>query len=391
MAGKPKTKLEGLEVKKVDVVDVGADQKADILIRKRDEPKEESVFKKFFHSFVDAFNVAKGDCTAESFDEKMSERNLEKVRDEVWNASYALQNSIASILADNDVANKVVAIHQSIDQFATFAKDAAEKWADFKTTDEVKKTEELADNFEIAKMQEMIEKSCGGGSKNKTKKELGNDPEEKEENDMGLDVSKMSAGEKAFYQELKKKYITEEQPAGGDPTPMPGTQVEKSTGTVNVQEEVAKAVSAAMSEVTKGIQSQMEAVFAPVKKRAEELEQAELSEVAKKYEILGTKPEQLVPVLKTLKETSQEAYENMISTLDAQAEAIEKSGLFSEIGKSGAAGGDVGSMSSNEAWTAIEKRADELMAKETGLTRHQAIDRVCMANPALVHAYEKAN
>ena len=89
MAGKPKTKLEGLEVKKVDVVDVGADQKADILIRKRDEPKEESVFKKFFHSFVDAFNVAKGDCTAESFDEKMSERNLEKVRDEVWNACKA--------------------------------------------------------------------------------------------------------------------------------------------------------------------------------------------------------------------------------------------------------------------------------------------------------------
>ena len=42
MKTKGKTKLEDLEVKKIDAVDIGADQKANILIKKRggtEEPK----------------------------------------------------------------------------------------------------------------------------------------------------------------------------------------------------------------------------------------------------------------------------------------------------------------------------------------------------------------
>lgn len=380
---KGKTKLKDLEVRKVDFVDIGADQKANVMIAKRGEIEEEEkepFYKKFFHSLCKGLgfdsSVIEKAMEAESFNEKMNERNIEKVRDEIWNACYALQNSIASIIADQSTDNKMDLINESIDQFSDFAKKAAGKWADAETTEEVEKGNISPDCFEVAKMQEMIEKSCGG-KKTKTKKAAGEEPGEKEEDEMGLDVTKMSPGEKAFYEELQKKYTIENKP----------TKDHKDKKE-DVKDEVAKAVAAAMTEVTKGLQDQMKAVFAPVQKRAEELEQAELTEVAKKYEILGTKPEQLVPVLKSMKDSSQEAYDSFISTMDAQVEAIEKSGLFSEIGKSGHNGGGTLGMSSDEAWATIEKKATKLMQKETGLTQTQAIDKVCMANPALVHAYE---
>lgn len=385
---KVKTKLKDLEVSKVDFVDIGADQKANVVIAKRGESEEEAkepFYKKFFHSVCKGLgfdsSVIEKAMEAESFHDKMNERNIDKVREEIWNACYALQNSIASIIADQSADNKMDLIDESIDQFCDFAKKAAEKWADAETTEEVEKGIS-PDRFEVAKMHEMIEKSCGG-KKTKTKKELDDDPEEKEEDEMGLDVTKMSPGEKAMYEELKKKYAVEDKPAEGT-----GANARQNNIQTDMKNEVAKAVAAAMTEVTKGLQTQIQAAFAPVQKRAEELEQAELAEIAKKYEILGTKPEQLVPVLKSMKDSSQEAYDSFISTMDAQVEAIEKSGLFSEIGKSGHNGSGTLGMSSNEAWETIEKKATELMQKETGLTQSQAIDRVCMANPALVHAYE---
>ena len=56
MKTKGKTKLEDLEVKKIDAVDIGADQKANILIKKRggaEEPKG-NFFKRFFNAFCDS-------------------------------------------------------------------------------------------------------------------------------------------------------------------------------------------------------------------------------------------------------------------------------------------------------------------------------------------------
>ena len=91
--------------------------------------------------------------------------------------------------------------------------------------------------------------------------------------------------------------------------------------------------------------------------------------------------------LKSMKQASPEAYADFIATMDTNVEAIEKSGLFSEIGKSGHDGGGA-SMTSDQAWATIEKKASDLMVKEPSLTQAQAIDRVCQANPTLAHAYE---
>ena len=62
---------------------------------------------------------------------------------------------------------------------------------------------------------------------------------------------------------------------------------------------------------------------------------------------------------------------------------VEKSGAFSEIGKSGH-GNFAGS-----AWAEADVKAVELMKSKTGLTKAQALDEVLMADPALAERCEK--
>ena len=133
-----------------------------------------------------------------------------------------------------------------------------------------------------------------------------------------------------------------------------------------------------------GLHPVVKAELERLKKRADEAETKELTEIAKKYEIIGKKPEELVPVLKSLKAAGGSAYTDMISVLDSSVEAVNKSSMFSEIGKSASyAGGGV-----DASWARIEKKADELMTANPKLTRHQAVDLACQQNPKLVHEYE---
>ena len=68
--------------------------------------------------------------------------------------------------------------------------------------------------------------------------------------------------------------------------------------------QLGEAVNKAMEGVTKDFTSMMKKIMEPIQKRAEEAEQKSLEEVAKKYELLGTKAEELVPVLKSMKATT---------------------------------------------------------------------------------------
>lgn len=50
---------------------------------------------------------------------------------------------------------------------------------------------------------------------------------------------------------------------------------------------------------------------------------------------IGKKEDELIPMLKGLKAAGGSAYQDMIAVLDHAVDAVEKSGIFSEIGKSG--------------------------------------------------------
>ena len=375
MKTKGKTKLEDLEVKKIDAVDIGADQKANILIKKRggvEEPKE-NFFKRFFKGFCDSLGLNSEEVRksmedeATSFDDVMNEKKIYDVRDQIWNVCNSLEQSIVSILLDKECEDKQVAIAQSIDQFKAFSDDASKSWIKLERAVTDKEDTVVADNFEIAKMQEVIEKSCNPETINK----------EEKENNMAFDISNMTEEEKKealkALQDDANKQNTEK-------------RFNSETGEDQIQEAVNKAMSNAMEDVTKRFTSMMDKIMEPIQKRAEEAEQKSLEEVAKKYELLGTKAEDLVPVLKSMKETSDEAYNNFIASMDNNLAVIQKSGLFEEIGKSG------GAHTGNDDTEGVAKMAakvSEIKKSMPNLTDAQAQDIVMQNDPELRKLFDK--
>lgn len=380
MKTKGKTKLEDLEVKKIDAVDIGADQKANILIKKRggaEEPKG-NFFKRFFNAFCDSLGVNSEDVRksmedeATSFDDVMNEKKIYDVRDQIWNACNSLEQSIVSILLDKECEDKQAAIAQSIDQFKAFSDDASKSWIKLERAATDKEDTVVADDFEIAKMQEVIEKSCDPETINKEK-----ETEVVKENNMAFDISNMTEEEKKealkALQADASKESTEKRFNSG-------------AGEDQIQEAVNKAMSNAMEDVTKNFSDMMAKIMEPIQKRAEEAEQKSLEEVAKKYELLGTKAEDLVPVLKSMKETSDEAYNNFIASMDNNLAVIQKSGLFEEIGKSG--GAHTGN-NYTEGAAKMNAKVAEIKKAMPNLMDAQAQDIVMQNDPELRAMFDK--
>lgn len=380
MKTKGKTKLEDLEVKKIDAVDIGADQKANILIKKRggaEEPKG-NFFKRFFNAFCDSLGVNSEDVRksmedeATSFDDVMNEKKIYDVRDQIWNACNSLEQSIVSILLDKECEDKQAAIAQSIDQFKAFSDDASKSWIKLERAATDKEDTVVADDFEIAKMQEIIEKSCDPETINKEK-----ETEVVKENNMAFDISNMTEEEKKEALKVLQADASKESAE---------KRFNSGAGEDQIQEAVNKAMSNAMEDVTKNFSDMMAKIMEPIQKRAEEAEQKSLEEVAKKYELLGTKAEDLVPVLKSMKATSDEAYNNFIASMDNNLAVIQKSGLFEEIGKSGGAhtGND-----DTEGAAKMNAKVAEIKKSMPNLTDAQAQDIVMQNDPELRAMFDK--
>ena len=187
-----------------------------------------------------------------------------------------------------------------------------------------------------------------------------------------IDKSKLTPEELAMLEAIEKKAGIPDEPAN-DPNPAaPATEVNKSAGQAGDNQNTGEE-----EDIYKGLHPAVKAELERLRKAADQAEEKELTEIAKKYEIIGKKPEELVPLFKNLKKAGGNAYEQMIALLDASVEAVEKSGVFSEIGKKGGAG-------TVDAWAAIEKHADEIQKSMPNLTRAQAIDKACQLHPELV-------
>ena len=117
----------------------------------------------------------------------------------------------------------------------------------------------------------------------------------------------------------------------------------------------------------------------------EEQKQKEQIEVAKKYDILGQKPEELGKQLYELKKSDEAMYNTVIKTLDGQLALIEKSPLFAEFGKSGHSGGSYNGLHGAEA--KVEAKAQELMKADPNMTHTAAIAKA-WEDPALAAEYD---
>lgn len=168
-------------------------------------------------------------------------------------------------------------------------------------------------------------------------------------NKMNIDKSKLTPEEQATFDALLAKSCGDSQPK-------------------DVQD-----------DIYKGLHPAVKAELEHLRKAVNAQEDRELEAVAKKYEVIGKKPEELIPVLKSLKGTS--AYDEMISVMDAAVDAVEKSALFTEIGKTGHGTGD--------AMKQANEKAAEIMKADPNLSHAQALDRVFQQNPELAAQVEK--
>ena len=409
-----KTTLKDLEVTEVSLVDAGANQHAHVALYKRNggKPEEQptgqnpeqapakSGLHKFFSAIGKALKLDQADIDsavadiekADTFNDKMEERKLRRITDEIWDVCFALENSLCSIIRDEEVTDKAALMNQSIDEFDVAIKGLVTSWGAGKTAQIVK----TAGAVSVEHMQEtvdrlggMIEKATGkpqppetedpeqeGGEtppedngKTKTKKFIGG------ETDMKFNEANMTATDRMAFEELKKRYGVEDGAEGAGAGA--GAAAEGAQGATGQQ------AAGTGEDIYKGLNPLVAAELIALRKQADAAQEEKLYNIAKKYEIIGKKPEELVPTLKALQAAGGTAYDDMIGVLDGAVAAVEKSGLFGEVGKRGA-----GAAGGTDAWSKIEKKAEEIRKSNAALSYAESIDAACVQNPDLVHEYE---
>lgn len=414
------SKLKDLQVTKVDFVDAGANPEANIMLFKRKPEQAAAVSKPqqkaagFLRSVVAAIaksvgateeqidaaveEIAKGDAT--TFGEKMIQRQLHRTADEIWDYCYALQESLCSILRDQEVPaeNKPALMTQSCAEFTAAVTAAIPKWsAGVPSKVEKSAAQPLTEErLQIAKeakarLDDMIQKAepdtAQSGAAGTEPEGAPDDTEpgdtsagksnttKGDNKDMKIDKSKLSAEELATLEAIEKKAGIPEE---ADPAPT-ADPVAKSA-------EPAAAVEPAADDIYKGMHPAVAEELKNLRKFREESEDKEILAVAKKYELLGKKPEELASVLKSLKAAGGTAYADMIGVLDANLTVMQASPAFTEIGKRGGTGAPVSD--ADTAWAQIEKKAEEICKSAPALSHAEAIDKACEQNPDLVHQYE---
>lgn len=128
--------------------------------------------------------------------------------------------------------------------------------------------------------------------------------------------------------------------------------------------------------------------IAKSEKFMEDVEKKEMVELAKKYDVLGQKPEELGEQLYNLKKSDEAMYNTCISMLDGQVALIEKSPLFAEIGKSGRNGGSVADGVGGGAVAKAEAKAREIQKSCPGMSYEAAIAKAWEDNPELMDEYD---
>lgn len=407
------TKLKNLMIKKVDFVDAGANPDADIKLLKRKDTAENgskkgtgNVLKKLFALICKAAgmdpdeidremeDITKGDSV--SFSGKINEVKNMKIADEIWDVCYALQSSLMSILNDDELDSDGVekAMQESLDEFYDVVQESIEKWSCGKDTGIAKKDEELTDadirlmKSAVARLNESIEKAGVPTSERQAEQQTIEQPKG-EETEMKIDKSKLTEAEKAFLESIEKRCGTEEEGDhgnGGAATPTTAEQTPAPASEPAVAKSVTQPAAAPQADDTdiyKGLHPAVAAEMAELKKFKEAAEERELTDIAKRYEIIGKKPEELVPLLKSMKAAGGTAYNDMIAVLDQTLDTVKKSGVFSEIGKSGNGSNE------NSAEIKISAIAKKFVEENPTMSYQAAVAKAWEENPDLLDEYDE--
>lgn len=135
-------------------------------------------------------------------------------------------------------------------------------------------------------------------------------------------------------------------------------------------------------ETAKSASPELTAAMTRLENLEKSIEMKEFTEIAKKYAPLGENEEELAKTLYDMKKSSPENYDAYIKVMDKSLDLVEKSGMFTEIGKS-ASGAATGN-----AVDKIESAASEIMKADPSMSREQAVAKAWIDHPELVAEYE---
>ena len=379
------TKLTDLKITKVDFVDAGANQRAHIALFKHapkgGEEVGESKIKNIIHAIAKRFgleeedvaDVAKSGGGAKTFGAANSELKQQRVCEEIWNVTDALRCSLMSIVRDDTVTDKTALLKQSLSEFNTAALGFANQWGGGNVADVQKHMNPISMTAEDIEIMKSRVAALGEDETPPVVEEAEPVGKAEEDAEMKIDKSKMTAGERAFFEEIEKRYGA---PETTDTPSEPVTQT-----TVVPAPVVDAPVQKSAAEVLKDVMPEFAAMLENVQKRMEKQEDDEIMQIAKRYELLGKKPEELAPVLKSTKAASEEAYNQIVMALDAALDIAKRSGMFSEIGANGNGG-------ATDAEARIAKRAAEIRKENPGVSEYQARDIAFQENPELIAEFE---
>ena len=342
------TKLKKMNLNSVDLVRRGANQEAHIALFKSDDtPNDGYVLENVNKSYLnddESINIQKKNdelnfyvgALSESFDLIMKEDNAEP---------YEKVELLAKSLSEfNETIDDYLSSFVPVDKSYDGLQDDIVTQISSKGEDSMYDLENIDKSLltidEAAQLDVLLEKAC-----KKVEKEDGMD------DDMD-DMDEMPKG--------KKK--------AGTVNPAGNQEMEED----NIPPQLKKTIEKALQEVE------------TLKKSAE---MKDLTDVAKKYSILGTKEEELAKTLYDMKQAGEDVYKTYVGALDSQLEIVNKSGLFAEIGKSGNYA--FGNVAKSDPEAKIDAIAAELMKSDPELDVTTAIAKAWEQNPDLADAYDK--
>lgn len=135
-------------------------------------------------------------------------------------------------------------------------------------------------------------------------------------------------------------------------------------------------------EVGKSASPELEAAMAELADLRKSFEMKEMTQVAKKYAPLGKKEDELAQTLYEMKKSNEANYNAFIAVLDESLGVVEKSGIFTEIGKSASGSG---SLSGAEA--KADAKAKEIMKSDASIDYTTAIAKA-WEDPEIMAEYD---
>ena len=140
---------------------------------------------------------------------------------------------------------------------------------------------------------------------------------------------------------------------------------------------------AEVEDMEKSASPEIKAALERMESLAKSIEMKEFTEIAKKYAPLGEKEDELARRLYDMKKSNESNYNDYVAILDKSLGLVEKSGLFTEVGKSFSNGNTAGGTVAK-----VEAAANDIMKSDSSLTREEAIAKAWIDHPEFVREYE---